>query len=333
MHESVAPRTGVNPITQDALAPPGALPTANPINGHEWTNAAKTDLQYACIFPLKDPDSGALAPKDCSVDGANCDCGSLAADKPLCQDPQTGQTDPKLQFYAKGYPGLRELETLKEYGNNSIVASICPKVQTPGNPDYGYNPAVAAIIERLKSALSGKCLPRVLSVDPVTGLVPCAVVEAQPVAQGLDCSRPGRTDLGSLENGVQLRNAVEAQLKGLGVCGGTGQPSCAAYSMCGIDQFDPNSSPAALEACQKSTTPDPGYTGYCYVADNAQGQHIGNPALLDQQKCKATERQILRFIGGDPAGPLPASGASYFIACTGASFSTGGGGASSPDGG
>lgn len=150
MHESVDPRSGVNPITQDAVAPPGSPPTANPINGHEWTIARRDDLQYACTFPLD-------TPEPCGSGSTRaCDCGSIAADKPLCQNPQTGQTDAAHQYYAKAYPGLRELETLKEYGANSIVASICPKIQDATNPDYGYNPAVAAIIERLKSALSGK---------------------------------------------------------------------------------------------------------------------------------------------------------------------------------
>ncbi len=336
MQESIDPRTGSNPITNDPIAPPTSGPKQNPINGHEYTaSALRDDLQYACIFPLD-------AAKDCSGT-ASCDCRSgEGGDKPLCQDPTTGQVAATpTQYWAKGYPGLRELETLKEYGSNSIVASICPKILDTTNANYGYNPAVAAIIERLKSALNGKCLPRLLDVDPNTGL-PCAVVEAVQNGQGqLDCDpgkRPGRIDLNTLDNGDLIRKAVKTQLKSLGVCDVQGQPSCDAYLLCevqqlGLDATGKNFNPQdpGLVSCQQADPPDPQYTGYCYVADNAQGQTIGNPDLLS--KCKPTERQLLRFIGGDVNSPLPASGATYFIACTGASFSTGGTGTAAPDGG
>ncbi len=145
MQESVDPRTGSNPITGDPVAPPSAGPTQNPINGHEWTITDRDDLQYACIFPLE-------APKDCSAGGV-CDCGSgNAADKPLCQDPATGQSSP-TQYFAKAYPGLRELAVLKGVGDAGIVASVCPKIQDGANPEYGYNPALDAIVERIKVRL------------------------------------------------------------------------------------------------------------------------------------------------------------------------------------
>jgi hypothetical protein len=50
MSESIPPRSGVNPITGDAIKPPGN--TSNPINGSEYSNLNQDDLQYACIFPL-----------------------------------------------------------------------------------------------------------------------------------------------------------------------------------------------------------------------------------------------------------------------------------------
>ncbi|MEB2313277.1 MAG: hypothetical protein OZ921_12955 [Sorangiineae bacterium] len=325
MIESVDPRTGQNPVTKDALVPPGPpipAPNANPINGHEWTITDRGDLQYACIFPLDTPTV---------CDGTRaCDCDqNRQGDKPLCQDPNNPSAPPgTTQYYAKAYPGLRELQVLKEFGNNSIVASICPKIQDPGNVNYyGYNPAVAAIIERLKSALSGKCLPRVLDVD-AQGQVPCAVVEALGPAQsaGLDCGRPGRIDLATVGNGNLISEAVKKQLKTAGVCdAGANTPSCAQYLLCEINQFDTVNSPAELTSCQNDDVPNPSYSGYCYVADNQQGQHIGNPTLLE--KCSPTEKQLLRFVGGDANAPLPAPGATYFIACTGASFATGGGAA------
>ncbi len=148
MQESVFPRSGSNPITHDAVAPPGSGPTQNPINGHEYSNAQTNDLQYACIFKLD-------VPKDCSSLGYGCDCtAGQAGDKPLCQDPSTGQVpSAPTQFFAKAYPGLRELQVLKDVGDSGIVASVCPRIQDPTNPDYGYNPALDAIVERIKVGL------------------------------------------------------------------------------------------------------------------------------------------------------------------------------------
>src|SRR5690606_40063101 len=60
----------------------------------------------------------------------------------------------------KAYPGTRQLEVLRRVGaitGNAIVASICPKVtrsQSPAtDPAYGYNPAIAALVDRLKVSL------------------------------------------------------------------------------------------------------------------------------------------------------------------------------------
>ena len=79
------------------------------------------------------------------------------------------------------YPGVRHLQVLKAFGDNAIVASICPKnsaqpADPAADPDYGYNPAVAAIVSRTKAAFRPSCLPRPISTD-VDGQIPCTVVE------------------------------------------------------------------------------------------------------------------------------------------------------------
>ena len=66
MQESIDPRTGTNPITGAAIAPPSASVGANPINGHEYDNPKRCDLQYACIFPLGSQTNGV----DCSTSSA-----------------------------------------------------------------------------------------------------------------------------------------------------------------------------------------------------------------------------------------------------------------------
>ncbi len=57
-----------------------------------------------------------------------------------------------MQLRAKAYPGVRELEVLQGLGSQGIVASICPGNFDTQAPDYGYNPAVGAIVERLEEA-------------------------------------------------------------------------------------------------------------------------------------------------------------------------------------
>jgi hypothetical protein len=90
MLESAIPRAG------SSCLPPGANDDCDAVNGREWDSNGQ-DLQYACIFPLEDPSTGAPAPKDCSqpqFQGA-CDCelAPLPAydlGAPLCQKNATG---------------------------------------------------------------------------------------------------------------------------------------------------------------------------------------------------------------------------------------------------
>ena len=247
MEESIDPRTGSNPITNDALAPPGANANTNPINGHEYDIPGRDDLQYACIFPLGTPRQNG---QDCGNYGQQ----DVSPNKPLCQNPADNSYG-TTQYFAKAYPGLRQLQVLKDYGSNSIVASICPKVTTGSDtdPSFGYNPAVGAIIERLKEVLGGKCLPRKLqpvtdTKSPTYGQVPCEVVEALPAGSpnAYDCTKkPGRSPLTG-DNGAKLEAAVRSRLKQDGQCDGTGQPACADFKMCQIDQLGPQTGQAEL---------------------------------------------------------------------------------------
>ena len=143
-------------------------------HGHEWVSSegSPPDLQYACTFELPET-------RDCGGASDDCDCASSDKTKsPLCQDPATGAYS-TIQRRAKGYPGLRELEVLRGIGAQGIVASICPSNTThPENPkDYGYRPAIEALVERLRGALRYRCLPRPLAIAG-DGSVPCVVLEA-----------------------------------------------------------------------------------------------------------------------------------------------------------
>ncbi len=333
MIESIDPRMGgTNPIVNVAISPPTST-MLNPINGHEQNPLdVRDDLQFACIFPLATP----YTPAECGMNPDGCDCNAdeYAKNSPLCQG--VTMTADGTQAYAKGYPGVRELQVLKGFGNNSIVASICPKnIQAQGgsaanDPNYGYNPAVAAIVERLKEALTVKCLPRPLSPDttgdansnPDFGKVPCAVLEVRPQTQSMpgvysgcpdpDCMLPGRQPLSGER--AKVVDAASQYLANEGVCGdATGQIPCDKECYCELTQF----TGMDLRACQTGT--DNGQnSGYCYV-DPAAAAATGDQALIDGENklvkdCSATQKRILRFEGTN----LPAKDGLAFIACIGA---------------
>jgi hypothetical protein len=147
MRESITPRSGQNPITGDAIAGPNAGYLANPINGHEYTNDAD-DLQYACIYPLPQP-------VDCSQVGfsTSCECKDPNNDNPVCQAPGGAQTT--TQYFAKAYPGRRQLSVIQSLGAQGVVGSICPaQLDDPANATYAYQPTMQALAEALTPTLS-----------------------------------------------------------------------------------------------------------------------------------------------------------------------------------
>jgi hypothetical protein len=154
MIASEEPREGEHPLIDAEVSSQDSTdPNANPINGHEHTVVG--DLQYACIFRL-------ATPRDCSeaVDEW-CDCvpGTEVHNKPLCNPPGGGPAG-TTQYFAKAYPGLRELALLKTLGDGAVVGSICPKV-VPGDEangesslSVGYLPAISSLLARVAPHLT-----------------------------------------------------------------------------------------------------------------------------------------------------------------------------------
>jgi len=135
LQESVDPRVGI-PGPNEGLM-------SDPMVGHEWVISRRNDLQYACIFPL--PQQGPCVDNTC-----DCFDRQPGDNNPLCQDPSGNYVS--TQFYAKAYPGLRELELVKQL--SGIAASICPRNLTDGNAqDFGYRPALEALARDLGSSL------------------------------------------------------------------------------------------------------------------------------------------------------------------------------------
>ncbi len=73
--------------------------------------------------------------------------------------------------------------------NEGIISSLCPihtyDMMGGNDPLFGYRPAMNAIVDRLKQALSHTCLPEKLQIDPTTNQVPCLVLGTFPVAANM----------------------------------------------------------------------------------------------------------------------------------------------------
>jgi hypothetical protein len=261
MIESYQPRPG--------LPPPATTPsTMDPISGREWItdqpatggHVLPVDRQYACTFKLSQA-------RDCSLDyniPYRCDCpsqpGGLTHEQtpPICDD-----NNPTSQVYAKAYPTIRELLLAKLMGNQGIVASICPQetVDTT-SPVYGYRPAVAAIVDRLKAGLTHACLPRKLPVQ--VGATTCRILVTLPAKAGESCKNPvcetarGLTapEPGTRNTFCDSQESIYSSAGGLP--NAPGDP--ANQSVCLLTQLQSNADCAAS-----------GNPGWCYVEGGNSG--------------------------------------------------------------
>lgn len=291
MIESREPRLGTapNPITGTPIAGPDSPDDANPINGHDWEpNPRFGDLQYACTFPLPTPYEGP-------------DCGYSNQKSPLCEDAPDG-TDSKRQVKAKAYPGLRQLQLIRDLGNQGIVGSVCPaQLEDPQRLDYGYRPAMGAIVDRLKDQLQQQCLPFSLKPD-ANGQVSCLVLEARSVPEGrCACAdQPARRDV-SERHRAAARVVLEDELA----------KRSGWNCVCEVEQV---LDPVELSACQDTPPPGPVVTedgavdGWCYVDP---GLGVGNEELV--ARCPQPERRLIRFVGAAQVQ----EGATQFITCAG----------------
>jgi hypothetical protein len=297
MIESDTPRAGVQ--------------AGNPINGREFQTAeagVRQDLEYACIFPLPEP-------RNCADDASGgCDCAQGKFDKPLCEE-RPGQTPPgTVQHWAKAYPGLRQLQVLHDYGQNSIVASICARnvdiTTRDARPDFGYRPAVDSIVERLQERLGDRCLPRGL-LTAEDDSVPCTLIEAIPRPDtACVCDEETARRRPDASTAEFIRSQLEKDPNRL--CAAD-DPTCSRACLCEVLQVqEANPNPEeALRACREDTK-TPSVEGWCYVADT-ELQQIGNPELVAE--CPATSRRILRFVG-----QRLAANSTTFVACQGSSL-------------
>ena len=305
MVESIDPRTTGHPQTHPlvgaAIGAETATTLVNPINGHEHVaRAVRDDLQYACIFELPTP----IACDEKNYGSCDCHADEFDANSPLCEG--TTSTVDGVQTHAKAYPGLRQLAVLKAVGENGVVASICAKnVEAEGtaatDSAYGYNPAVAAVVDKLSQQFSPKCLPRELALLPdEPGRVACQMLEATPSADGASpcaCDAPGRSVASD-----EMRAAVVSGLRQSGSCDVTGQGACDDVCVCELAQFAGDE----LASCQAGDADTGQSYGFCYI-DTAQG--VGSDAAV--ATCPSNGKRLLRFMGEG----VPDPGAYTFVAC------------------
>jgi hypothetical protein len=303
-------------MVESEFARPGVT-LGNPINGREFStlddqngtnNSTPDDLEYACIFPL-------ATPRDCAQrnpDTDACDCYQGKLDRPLCEQQPGVSAAGTNQYWAKAYPGTRHLEVLKDYGPNSIVASICARnVTDPNASDFGYRPAIAAIIDRLKEQLGNRCLPRSLNTNPADGTVACNLVETIPRPEAGTACTCDPTIARQVPDPV-LDSVVRSQLAAdrAKPCGDA-DPNCVGACLCEVLQVQQvtTNPDNALTVCQNLETAS-GVEGWCYIDSD---QNIGNDALVEN--CPATQKRLLRFVG---RGLTPNT--TTLVACTGSSF-------------
>lgn len=288
MLESTHERVGVHPLTFDALARGASdTPNANPINGHEQVNVDDSDLQYACTFPLRAPRTCDEAAREAGV-GCDCFAEDLPRNRAVCQPPEGGEAGTE-QHYAKAYPGLRQLRVLRDFGDNAVAASICPKVLDPASPAYGYLPAMDALVASLRYVFTPSCFP--LELEPaLDGSVSCTVIEVRSDLADCDCASDGRRVLEDREVAGAARDLLARNL----YCGSPGGVACSDVCLCELPQATGDD----LVSCQNDLETDLP-AGYCYINAQPGELNVGDRRLV--QRCNSDTRRLLRFVGGAPA--------------------------------
>jgi hypothetical protein len=209
------------------------------------------DLAYSCTFQL-------TTPRDCTAVGAadGCDCATSTPPASVTGWELCDPSNPTQQIEAKAYPTFRELYLAKLMGAQGIVSSLCPihvTEQGTNDPLYGYRPAMASIIDRLKTSLAGQCIPHTL-----TGDQPCLVLASLP-QPGATCD-PNQglspADPATVAAAVQsLQGQADAAL-----FDPTQHTVCQVAEITGLDGG----------SCAQSSAP-----GWCYVTGPAAGQCPG----------------------------------------------------------
>jgi hypothetical protein len=164
--------------------------------------------------------------------------------------------------------------------------------------DFGYRPAIGALVDRLKGKLGHQCLQRQLTLEE-DNQVSCLVVEARK-ADTCSCNpEDARMPIDEKHREAVLRE-VDARL-----------PDGDADCFCAVPQLEGDE----LAACQNEKG-DPlvvdgaQANGWCYI-DATSVPPVGSPELVPES-CVSTERRLVRLIGTAKARPESA----LFVMCS-----------------
>jgi hypothetical protein len=281
MIESYAPRSGLPVAGAGATIQGDEAPDwytdGNPSSTFPQRVNLPVDREYACVFKL-------ATPRNCDPNNANnseadissCDCstagpGGTAPTLPADHVPAVCDAqNPLQQDYAKTYPTIRELLLAEKLGTQGIVSSLCPidlVDNTAGNdPLYGYRPAVASIIDRLKTSLSTTCLPETLT-ETEAGAVPCLVLVTLTGASDMGqqdsvCTNSMYNNLSTVDPTV-LQEFKNDQAAAAAQSGGT---DLSKYTTCEINQVLPANFQGT---CKNNTSSAAGQQGWCYITGGA----------------------------------------------------------------
>ncbi len=180
---------------------------------------------------------------------------------------------------------------LRAIERQGIAASICAsQLEEDHRADYGYQPAIGALVDRLASKLADPCLARELSPDP-DGQVACVVIEGRQSSDGTcACEGGGRGPVQS-KHAPAAHEALEED----------GVAEAGLDCFCEIEQLRDEE----LGACQSDlgtnvSIDDKPVDGWCYTDEAKVVAH-----------CESTQRQTIRLMGE----ARPAPGARTFITC------------------
>ncbi len=270
MIESYQPRTG---LPLNTAGPP----VGNSDESGDWFTDGETpsrvnlpiDREYACVFKLStprdcDPGTAAAPSNQSEADISSCDCSTagLAADHvpAVCN-----ASNPLQQDYAKAYPTIRELLLANLLKTQGIVSSLCPidiEDNAQGNdPLYGYRPAVATIIDRLKASLTSTCLPETLQENDA-GAVPCLVLATLPGVTGTDaCNDATNTSLQPVNPTILQEFQADQHAA---YVAGTSATDLSLDTTCQINQVLP--AQFLGNTCKNNNSPTKmGTEGWCYI--------------------------------------------------------------------
>jgi hypothetical protein len=189
-------------------------------------------------------------------------------------------------------------------GDQAIVASICPANTDNSNAaDYGYRPAIGAIVDRLKAALQGTCWNQELEIiedGEKKGQVSCVVLEAFKGDLDKDGNCPPCTE-GRSEATPEQKKSLEGN-----AIYTENQLNC----VCKIEQTEKDD----LKACVSQDVVT-NVQGWCYIDPAKDSSH--NKDIV--ASCPPANKRLIRFVGNN----IPRAGSLTFLQCIGASIGGG----------